>query len=149
MRNSSTRFAGVTLSVLAAAALMTACNRADDGRTAGQKVDSAVATTERKANEMRSDARGTGTDAKNTAGQAMDTVANKAKDMGITTEVNAKLAADSNLSAMRINVDTSNGQVVLNGTAPDSAARDRATTLVKAIDGVQNVDNRLTIEARK
>lgn len=149
MRNSSTRFASVTLSLLTAAALMTACNRAEDSRTAGQKVDSAIANTEQKTAEIRADARVAGKEAKTTVGQAMDNVSNKAKDMGITTEVNAKLAADSNLSAMRINVDTSNGQVVLNGTAPDSAARDRATTLVKSIDGVQNVDNRLTIEARK
>jgi len=62
--------------------------------------------------------------------------------------VNAKLAADSGLSALRINVDTVGGRVALSGDAPDAAARDRATALVRSVDGVTNVDNRLTLQKK-
>ncbi|MDO9135699.1 BON domain-containing protein, partial [Hydrogenophaga sp.] len=73
-------------------------------------------------------------------------VAESATDMAITTKVNAALAADDQLSALKIDVDTEAGNVALTGTAPDEASRARATTLTAAVDGVVTVDNRLTVE---
>lgn len=72
-------------------------------------------------------------------------MSDKVKDAAITTAVNAKLAQDKSLSALRIDVDTVNGRVSLRGTAPDAAARERATTLASAVDGVVSVDNQLTV----
>ncbi len=118
------------LAVLAAAATLAACNRADDGTTAGQKVDGAVAKVEQKAEEVGADMRAAG---------------EKAKDALITSSVNAELAKDSQLSALRINVDTVEGRVALRGTAPDAASKDRATTLAQRVDGVKTVDNQLTV----
>ena len=66
----------------------------------------------------------------------------------ITAAINAELAKDSALSAMRINVDVSNGQVSLRGTAPSSLARDRATTLAQSVKGVNTVDNQLELRGR-
>ena len=131
--------------VIAAAATLSACNRADDGRTAGQKVDSTVAKVEKKADEVQADMRAAGEKAKDGAAGAMDTVTGKAKDAVITTSVNAELAKDSQLSALRINVDTVEGRVALRGTAPDAASKDRATTLAQRVDGVKAVDNQLTV----
>lgn len=130
---------------IAAALTLAACNRADDGRTAGQQVDSTVAKAEQKADEIKADARVAGEKAKDTTAGAMDTVTSKAKDAVITTSVNAELAKDSQLSALRINVDTVEGRVALKGTAPDSASRDRATLLAQRVDGVKSVDNQLTV----
>lgn len=130
---------------LAVAATLAACNRPDDGRTAGQKVDGAVAKVEQKTEEAKADARVVGEKAKDNTTAAMDTVATKAKDAVITTSVNAELAKDSQLSALRINVDTVDGRVALKGTAPDSASRDRATSLARGVDGVKAVDNQLTV----
>lgn len=130
---------------LAAAATLAACNRADDGRTAGQTVDSTVAKVEKKAEEVGADMRAAGEKAKDSTAGAMDTVASKAKDAVITSSVNAELAKDSQLSALRINVDTVEGRVALRGTAPDAASKDRATTLAQRVDGVQAVDNQLTV----
>jgi hyperosmotically inducible periplasmic protein len=130
---------------LAAALTLAACNRTDDGRTAGQQVDSTVAKVEKKTDEMQADARVAAEKAKENTAGAMDTVAIKAKDAVITTSVNAELAKDSQLSALRINVDTVEGRVALKGTAPDSASRERATTLAQRVDGVKSVDNQLTV----
>ena len=118
---------------LAAALTLSACDSRDN-QTAGQKVDQAVASTRAATEEAR-------TAAANTA----NTVATSAADATITTKINAALAADDKLKATKINVDTKNGQVVLNGSAPDAGSRDRATTLAKAVDGVSAVDNRLAV----
>ena len=106
---------------------LTACNRADDGLTVGQKLDSAVAKTEEKAADAKAE------------------VKKDMNDATITASVNAELAKDAALSALRINVDTDHGKVSLRGTAPDAAARDRATQLASAVQGVTNVDNQLIV----
>ena len=124
----------MTLAALAATAMLAACDRGGQDRTAGQKVDSAVGAVEQKAQ-----------DAKDATARAADAVGDKAKDMRITTAVNAELARDPKLSALRINVDTVDGHVTLRGTAPDAAARDHATTLANAISGVTAVDNQLSV----
>jgi hyperosmotically inducible protein len=91
-------------------------------------------------------AREAGRDAKEGLGNAADAVANKSKDMAITAAVNARLAGDPRLSALNINVDTVGGRVVLRGTAPDTAARARAAELARAVDGVGEVNNELTVQ---
>lgn len=145
-----------TLIATAAAALMlTACGR-DDGQTVGQQVDQAVATAEQRTEEAKADARQGIEEAKsdaaaaadrmaNSAEKAGDQVASKVEDAAITASVNAELAKDPSLSALRINVDTSNGRVLLRGAAPDAAARDRATQLAQAVNGVVAVDNQLEV----
>ncbi len=104
-----------------------------------------MAKVEKKTDEVQADARAAGEKAKETAAGAMDTAAVKAKDALITTSVNAELAKDSQLSALRIDVDTVDGRVALKGTAPDSASRERATSLARAVDGVKSVDNQLSV----
>jgi osmotically-inducible protein OsmY len=128
-----------------AVAALTACNRPADDRTAGERVDSAVAKTERKAEEAKQDVKAATSNAGQTVERAANDVSDKVKDAAITTAVNAKLAQDKGLSALRIDVDTVNGRVSLRGTAPDAAARERATTLASAVDGVVSVDNQLVV----
>jgi osmotically-inducible protein OsmY len=72
-------------------------------------------------------------------------MSNKIDDAMITTSVKAELAKDSNLSAMKINVDTSQGRVLLKGTAPSNEAREHATTLAQNVKGVVAVDNQLKV----
>jgi osmotically-inducible protein OsmY len=129
MQSTHSRIAVIGLSTLAAAALLAACDRAGEPRSAGQTGDSSVvAQTERKID------------------QASDKIAGMGKDMAITAEVKAQLAKDEKLSAMSINVDTAGGQVTLRGTAPDAAAREHATALARSISGVTGVDNQLTVQ---
>jgi hyperosmotically inducible protein len=85
-----------------------------------------------------------------TMGQKIENTAHKAgvatKDTGITTEVKAKLAADSNLSAMDIHVTTKGGVVTLTGMVDQKPQIELAEKVVKEADGVKKVRNKLTVK---
>lgn len=134
---------------LAAASLVTlaACNRAPDDRTVGQQVDSTLGKIEQKTEQAAAAVKQDAAAARDTAGQVVDAAANKVRDAAITTSINAELARDASLSALKIDVDTVDGRVSLRGTAPDAPARDRATMLAKRVDGVLSVDNQLEVRS--
>jgi hyperosmotically inducible periplasmic protein len=115
---------------------LAACNR-NESQTVGQGVDKTIA-----------DAKMQGEAAKMATQDAAKTVVAGATDAAITTKVNAALVADESLKVMKVNVDTKAGRVILMGTAPNAAARERATTMAKAIEGVTEVDNQLRVEAK-
>ncbi|RZI84376.1 MAG: BON domain-containing protein [Rubrivivax sp.] len=110
-------------------------------QTPGEKLDSAIATTEQKSSQLSTELKASAAEAKKDSSEALS-------DAAITTRVNAQLAADPSLSALKIDVDTQNGHVRLSGTAPDAAARDRATTMASAVNGVVAVDNQLKIDQK-
>lgn len=66
-------------------------------------------------------------------------------DAGITTAVKSKLAADERTSAMKIDVDTSEKVVTLNGTVQTEAEKAAAEQVAKSTEGVTSVVNRLTV----
>lgn len=149
--------AKTTSLIIAAAAVlsMAACSR-DDNRTAGQQLDSAIAKTEAATDKAAAEIKQEGAEAKaaiartaDQAGNAVDNaaakVADQTSDAMITAGVNAELAKDPNLSALRIDVDTREGRVMLQGTAPTAAAKERATTLAASVKGVTSVENRLDV----
>ncbi|MBA4109957.1 MAG: transporter [Leptothrix sp. (in: Bacteria)] len=133
----------IMIAPLTAALLaLAACdNKTPTTETAGQKLDSVIASTEQKTDQLSADAKVNAAEAKKDTSEALT-------DAGITTRVNAQLAADPALSAIKIDVDTSNGRVRLSGTAPDDQARDRATTMASAVTGVVSVDNQLKVEKK-
>jgi len=141
----STRYTALAAAILAST-LVVACGEREDA-TVGERLDGAVNQSQQAGSEMREDARQAGQEMQAAGKEAADTIARDAADATITAKVNAALAADTQLSALAIDVDTSNGQVELKGTAPTAAAKDRATTLAAAVEGVVKVDNRLTVEA--
>jgi hyperosmotically inducible protein len=73
-----------------------------------------------------------------TAGQAVD-------DVAIGTKMKAALAADPELSALKINVDTTQGNVRLRGEVKSMALRRKAEDMARKIEGVKSVDNQLMI----
>ncbi len=73
--------------------------------------------------------------------------AQKIDDATITSRVNAALAADKDLSAVKIDVDTKDGVVTLSGPAPTPEAASKATKLAKDVKGVTSVNNKLTVKA--
>jgi hyperosmotically inducible protein len=150
------KYALSTLGALLAATALVGCQRHDPATTADRSADSTVAQADRKMDTARSDvaagahntreaARETGQDVRQDAKAAADAIGDKVSDAVITTSVNGELAKDSKLSAMKINVDTSSGNVSLYGTAPDEAARERATQLAANVKGVHKVDNQLQV----
>ena len=66
-------------------------------------------------------------------------------DPGITTAVKSKLAADDTVKAYKIDVDTKDHVVTLTGTVDSSAAKERAVTLARNTEGVNNVIDNLTV----
>lgn len=74
-----------------------------------------------------------------------ETVGQKIDDVKIVTVVNTDLVKDKELSAMKINVDSNQGHVILKGTAPNSAAKERAEMIAKSVNGVTHVDNQLIV----
>ncbi len=77
------------------------------------------------------------------AGDKVATVADNAR---IVTVINAKLVADSDLSALKINVDADAGTVTLKGTAKSHAFIGKAILLALDTDGVNQVTSLLTVE---
>lgn len=150
-----------TLAVSCALVLLTAltaCSKKNEDQTVGQKLDNAVAKTEQAATDAKAKAAtsiGKAEDAmkeaaskaeasgKSTAGK----VANTMDDVSITTAVSAEFLRDPGLSALKIDVDTKNGSVTLNGPATTLAAKEKATTLAKGVKGVVSVDNKLVVKA--
>lgn len=142
----NTRFAALAAAAMATS-LIVACGQKED-ETVGQRMDNTVEQTQAAGAELRADANNAAQDMKAAGNEAADKIAIGAADVAITAKVNAALAGDSQLSALKIDVDTTNGLVELKGTAPDPAARDRATVLAAAVEGVVKVENRLTVEAK-
>ena len=128
----------LVLAVAATAVLLAGCDRSNHDRTAGQKLDATVARAEQKSEEIK-------TDIKNSTANAVNAVGDKTRDAAITAAVNAELVRDSKLSALKIDVDTTDGRVVLRGTAPDTASVERAKVLASAVSGVVSVENALTV----
>jgi hyperosmotically inducible protein len=60
-------------------------------------------------------------------------------DMGITTSVKSKLAADDTVKANRIDVDTKDKVVTLKGEVQSEVAKNRAIEIAKTTNGVRDV----------
>ncbi|MEP7102881.1 MAG: BON domain-containing protein [Burkholderiales bacterium] len=122
------------MGALVASMALAGCSKTEQ-QDAKNATSDAAAKVEQKAKEV-------GNDAANAGAKMGD----KIDDAMITTSVKAELAKDSNLSALKIDVDTDNGRVALKGSAPSTAAREQATTLAQNVKGVVSVDNKLTVQ---
>lgn len=149
---------GLVLASLVLTLALSACNKPDDSKTPGQKLDSAIAKTEQSGAEMKakteeSFARAGAAlkDATENAASSAKVAASKAiekmDDMAITTAITTELAKDSEIKVLKINVDTKDGAVTLNGSVPTQAVRDRAGAVARTFNGVQSVDNKLEVRA--
>jgi osmotically-inducible protein OsmY len=76
-----------------------------------------------------------------TAGQYVD-------DSTITASVKAKLVGDKAANFTRIDVDTTNRVVSLNGIVASPDQKARAEQLAMQVGGVRRVDNNLQIQKR-
>jgi hyperosmotically inducible periplasmic protein len=74
-----------------------------------------------------------------TAGQNID-------DSNTTAAVKAQLARDKVSSLTRIDVDTNDGVVALNGTVESAEQRGRAEQIARGVGGVKRVINNLQVQ---
>jgi hyperosmotically inducible protein len=117
---------------------MTACDKQPGpaetaGKSVGQAADDAGrkigAATDKVVEKMETQS--------SQAGTVMD-------DTEITTRVKAAIFAEPGLKTLQISVDTVQGVVTLSGSVDSPASSDLAASLASAVDGVAQVDNRLT-----
>lgn len=136
---------GLSVLVISSALLLGACGKSNESTTAGEKLDAAISTVEKKSEAAGQDMKQGIEAAKASTADAVDTIKAQTQDAAITTKVTAELARDPELSALKIDVDTRAGTVVLKGSAPSEAAMDRAVTLARAVSGVVSVENQLRV----
>ncbi len=67
-------------------------------------------------------------------------------DATITTEVKAKLLADSITKGMAVSVQTFEGTVTLIGAVDTEQQKTRATEIARSAKGVKKVNNQVTIK---
>ena len=160
MNTSTFRHSRILVAACSVATLLAlgACGRQEDNRTVGQQVDAAVSKTEQVAQDAKEKAQSSmasagdamkdaGRDAKASASNAATAIGEKLDDASITASVSAGLAKDPELSALKIDVDTKDGIVSLQGPAPSANARERATEIAKGVKGVSSVNNQLMVKA--
>lgn len=74
-----------------------------------------------------------------TTGQATD-------DASVTASVKSRLVAERAANLTRVDVDTTNGTVYLNGTVASAEQKSRAEQLAWQATGVKNVVNNLQVK---
>jgi osmotically-inducible protein OsmY len=67
-------------------------------------------------------------------------------DTAITASVKTDFIKDPDLSVLKIDVDTKDGVVTLNGLAGNEAAKQRAEKMASSVKGVKEVRNFLTVK---
>jgi hypothetical protein len=72
----------------------------------------------------------------------------KITDARIVTVIKSKYVLDRDLSAIDINVDCKDGDVVLNGSVASAELIGRAAVLALDTNGVRNVTSRLTVAVK-
>jgi hyperosmotically inducible periplasmic protein len=129
-------------------------------RKTKQATKDAAAETSAEAREAREDARESARDAqddaKDTVGnvgretrEATGTAGQAVNDGWITTKVKSSFVGVDALEGSDIDVDTKGHVVTLRGTVASAAARARAVSLAKQVEGVKSVKDELTIAAKK
>ena len=129
------------LSVLAAAALLVAC---DKRTTTTDTTAGSTATTTSTTTVAPSTA---ASNAMNATASAMNKAGDATADAAITGKVKTKLLADPDVKGLAIDVDTHNGVVTLKGTADKPANKDRAVAIAKDTGGVKSVQDQLVVKA--
>lgn len=155
------------LAALLSVGVLTACDRSAD-ETVGETLDRSVEESERRAAEtgaqverqaqeaqqdsaqatagLRADANQATADATQAVQEGARQAGNAVDDAAITASVKTDLVRDPDLSALRINVDTSGGEVTLRGEADTAAAKERAEKIATSVKGVTKVRNELTVK---
>jgi len=150
----------LALAAIAALALG-ACDREStqqarqDAANAGQKVERALERTGQKIAEA---SRQAATEVKQAGAELKSTTISTSNDVrstdtgrvlaetAITASIKTDYLKDPDLSVLKIDVDTKDGVVTLNGLAGTEEGRKRAGQLAGAIKGVKEVRNHLTVK---
>ena len=78
---------------------------------------------------------------------AAQETSNEVSDAWVQTKLEAAFAADDQLSAWDIDTEVQGDTAYLNGEVETEAVKSLAEETAKNIDGIANVDNKLTVKA--
>lgn len=110
---------------------------------AGAFAGTAAAQSDRSDRDMSS-----GSDMKSDMKSGSSSVGQFVDDATVTTRVKTRFARDDQVSAMNINVDTSNGVVQLSGYAGSEAEKSRAAEIAGQVPDVKSVQNNIIIRGK-
>ena len=127
---------------IALALALAACNDPAVRRDADQAADATKAAGEKAGAALEK----AGEQVQEAASEAAKAAQPTAEDLAITAKVKAKLAADPEVSALAIDVDTRDHVVTLSGDVPE-AQRAEAEKLARDTEGVRAVINMLGVHA--
>jgi osmotically-inducible protein OsmY len=123
------------------------------GREAGRDTKDAAHSAKEATKDTARDVKETAKEGTRDAGretrEATGTAGEAVSDGWITTKVKSSFVGVDVLGGSDIDVDTNDHVVTLRGTVPSAAARAKAVSLAKAVDGVTSVKDELTIGAKK
>lgn len=145
MRRNPFSRGAATLGVLLMAVTLGACGRGDEARSPGQKIDAAIGKVDDQVDAAKVQADKALAEAKRATTEAVHAAANAVEDTTITSTVRYKLGTDIGIRSTELTVETHGGRVLLRGTAPDAASRERAAQVAAAVQGVLAVDNQVTV----
>lgn len=80
------------------------------------------------------------------AAAAKTTVGTEIDDTVVTTKVKSALLADSEVKSFDLKVETRKGAVQLSGFVDNQAQVDRAIATTRAVEGVKDVENAITLK---
>jgi|SRR5687768_16501295 osmotically-inducible protein OsmY len=99
----------------------------------------------REAREEARDAADAAKEVGRDASKATERTGAVVTDAAVTAAVKTKFLADTAVSGLKIDVDTKDGVVTLNGMVSTKAEADRATSIARESDGVKRVVSNLRI----
>ena len=117
---------------------MSGCDKPGTAEQAGKKIDEAVSDTGKKVDETVDEYEGKIAEQSAKNAQSWD-------DTEVTAKVKTGLLGEPGLKSMKISVDTVGGVVTLTGTVDSKANSEKANALAMAVDGVENVVNKLVV----
>ena len=140
--------ARILAGIAIAGVILIACDDRTD-RSVGQKIDSALAQT-KESLARAGDKIAQQTDKAVTAVKKSDdgtpAPAKPMADTAITASIKTDILKDPDLSVLKIDVDTRQGVVTLNGLAENDEARHRAEKIAEGVKGVREVRNYLVVK---
>lgn len=77
---------------------------------------------------------------------ASQNAAGRTQDANLSSAIMLKFSKDDLISSSRINVDTTNGSVTLNGKVSTQLKADRAMELGRSVEGVKRVRSNLIVQ---
>lgn len=83
---------------------------------------------------------------RNDASSAKSSVMPAISDAAITAKVKSKLLANSEVSGLKVNVDTKDKVVTLKGEVENDAKRDLVYYITRNTEGVRGVNNKLSVD---